>query len=486
MARILHGRSGARTWSTTRGSPPRPPARRTSTSGWVHPGPSSATSRPRECWSGSPEYGVPCAARDAPPRRSPPAGARAGRAARDRAPGRRAAAPDPDRGPVRTAPCPSRRADHVPASTTASPRRAAPTALAASSGGARRRARDGGAAPTTVRGRHRRRPLAPGLSTATHSSPPRRHEHRPRHRVRPRHRPRDRPAAARPRRPRDRRLPRRRRRPQTAGHRRRAARRRHRPRVGHRARGPAARVAHPAGLAAARRGRARTDELGAHRLRRRPPSVRVTVRSPRTVEAAAHVFADVSRRSGSCPAGSARSPTTAPAACTPTAISKAGANMVGLNLPHDLSPHGVSVVMLQPDLVATALTKGFSGDHAFIQPVQAAAGLFRAIDHAHARDLGPLPARERHLSALVTVFSTRRKPQNHHCLRLRPGVGPARTSALTSPNCQLPDVRGLTARVPKTQNLATLDEDSPVRQAALHRRRGRHEGRRLEPGSSRT
>lgn len=59
-------------------------------------------------------------------------------------------------------------------------------------------------------------------------------------------------------------------------------------------------------------------------------------------------------------------------------ISKAGANMVGLNLHHDLSPRGVSVVMLHPGMVATDLTKGFSGD--FIQPEEAAAGLIRAMD----------------------------------------------------------------------------------------------------------
>lgn len=59
-------------------------------------------------------------------------------------------------------------------------------------------------------------------------------------------------------------------------------------------------------------------------------------------------------------------------------ISKAGANMVGLNLHHDLSPRGVSVVMLHPGMVATDLTKGFSGE--FIQPDEAAAGLIRAMD----------------------------------------------------------------------------------------------------------
>ncbi|MCD2195760.1 SDR family oxidoreductase [Actinomycetospora endophytica] len=61
-------------------------------------------------------------------------------------------------------------------------------------------------------------------------------------------------------------------------------------------------------------------------------------------------------------------------------ISKAGANMVGLNLHHDLAPLGVSVLMLHPGMVATDLTKGFPGDHVYIQPDEAAAGLIRDMD----------------------------------------------------------------------------------------------------------
>ena len=61
-------------------------------------------------------------------------------------------------------------------------------------------------------------------------------------------------------------------------------------------------------------------------------------------------------------------------------ISKAAANMVGLNLHHDLSPRGVSVIMLHPGMVATALTAGYPGDHAYIQPEEAAAGLVRNMD----------------------------------------------------------------------------------------------------------
>lgn len=59
-------------------------------------------------------------------------------------------------------------------------------------------------------------------------------------------------------------------------------------------------------------------------------------------------------------------------------ISKAGANMAGLNLHHDLAPRGVSVLMLHPGMVATDLTKGFTGD--FVSPEEAAAGLVRDMD----------------------------------------------------------------------------------------------------------
>lgn len=61
-------------------------------------------------------------------------------------------------------------------------------------------------------------------------------------------------------------------------------------------------------------------------------------------------------------------------------ISKAAANMVGLNLHHDLSKSGVSVLLLHPGMVATDLTKDFPGDHDYITPEQAAAGLIANID----------------------------------------------------------------------------------------------------------
>jgi len=61
-------------------------------------------------------------------------------------------------------------------------------------------------------------------------------------------------------------------------------------------------------------------------------------------------------------------------------ISKAAANMVGLNLHHDLSKAGVSVLMLHPGMVATDLTKDFPGEHDYITPDEAAAGLIANID----------------------------------------------------------------------------------------------------------
>lgn len=61
-------------------------------------------------------------------------------------------------------------------------------------------------------------------------------------------------------------------------------------------------------------------------------------------------------------------------------MSKAAANMAGLNLHHDLSPRGVSVLMLHPGMVATDLTKDFPGSHSYIQPGEAAAGIIRDMD----------------------------------------------------------------------------------------------------------
>lgn len=62
-------------------------------------------------------------------------------------------------------------------------------------------------------------------------------------------------------------------------------------------------------------------------------------------------------------------------------ISKAGANMVALNLHHDLARRGVSVVALHPGMVATDLTKDYPGDFAYITPDEAAAGLVKNLDN---------------------------------------------------------------------------------------------------------
>lgn len=61
-------------------------------------------------------------------------------------------------------------------------------------------------------------------------------------------------------------------------------------------------------------------------------------------------------------------------------VSKAGANMVALNLHHDLSKRGIPVVALHPGMVATDLTKDYPGSHAYVQPGEAAAGLIARMD----------------------------------------------------------------------------------------------------------
>lgn len=59
-------------------------------------------------------------------------------------------------------------------------------------------------------------------------------------------------------------------------------------------------------------------------------------------------------------------------------ISKAAANMVGLNLHHDLKNKGVAVLLLHPGMVDTELTRGIPGN--YIQPEVAAAGLIKRMD----------------------------------------------------------------------------------------------------------
>jgi NAD(P)-dependent dehydrogenase (short-subunit alcohol dehydrogenase family) len=61
-------------------------------------------------------------------------------------------------------------------------------------------------------------------------------------------------------------------------------------------------------------------------------------------------------------------------------VSKAAANMVALNLHHDLSKLGISVLALHPGMVATDLTKDYPGDYDYITPDAAAAGLIADLD----------------------------------------------------------------------------------------------------------
>ena len=61
-------------------------------------------------------------------------------------------------------------------------------------------------------------------------------------------------------------------------------------------------------------------------------------------------------------------------------LSKAAANMLGLNLHRELSQRGVAVVCLHPGMVATDLTKGFPGEFKYVTPEQAAEGLIKQMD----------------------------------------------------------------------------------------------------------
>jgi 2-glutathionyl-2-methylbut-3-en-1-ol dehydrogenase len=61
-------------------------------------------------------------------------------------------------------------------------------------------------------------------------------------------------------------------------------------------------------------------------------------------------------------------------------MSKAAANMVALNLHHDLGKRGISVLALHPGMVATDLTKNYPGNFTYIQPDEAARGLIGCMD----------------------------------------------------------------------------------------------------------
>ncbi len=65
-------------------------------------------------------------------------------------------------------------------------------------------------------------------------------------------------------------------------------------------------------------------------------------------------------------------------------MSKCAANALGVNLYHELRPHGVAVMLLHPGQVATEMTRGLRGVGDFITPELSAAGLIERID-----ELGP-------------------------------------------------------------------------------------------------
>lgn len=63
--------------------------------------------------------------------------------------------------------------------------------------------------------------------------------------------------------------------------------------------------------------------------------------------------------------------------------SKAAANMVGMNLRHDLGPSGVAVALLHPGLVATDMTGGRG-----VPPQDAAGGLIARMDDLNLKNTG--------------------------------------------------------------------------------------------------
>lgn len=65
-------------------------------------------------------------------------------------------------------------------------------------------------------------------------------------------------------------------------------------------------------------------------------------------------------------------------------MSKAAANMLGVNLHHQLRPRGALVMLLHPGTVATQMTRGAKDWDSFTKPIEAAAGLAAQLD-----DLGP-------------------------------------------------------------------------------------------------
>ena len=64
-------------------------------------------------------------------------------------------------------------------------------------------------------------------------------------------------------------------------------------------------------------------------------------------------------------------------------MTKTAANMVGMNLHHDLSPKGITVLLLHPGYVATDMTGGGG-----ISAVDSATGLIARLDELGADDSG--------------------------------------------------------------------------------------------------
>jgi len=64
-------------------------------------------------------------------------------------------------------------------------------------------------------------------------------------------------------------------------------------------------------------------------------------------------------------------------------MSKCAANMLGMNLYHELRPQGIAVMLLHPGQVATDMTRGLSDVGEFITPEISAAGLIERLDELH-------------------------------------------------------------------------------------------------------
>jgi NAD(P)-dependent dehydrogenase (short-subunit alcohol dehydrogenase family) len=61
-------------------------------------------------------------------------------------------------------------------------------------------------------------------------------------------------------------------------------------------------------------------------------------------------------------------------------MSKAAANMLGVNLHHELAPRGIHVMLLHPGTVATQMTKGARDWDTFTKPADSALGLAAQLD----------------------------------------------------------------------------------------------------------